>query len=100
MLGMMQDWPLVVPSILDHAARFHGEREIVTRSIEGPVVRTTYAGVHSRSRRVAKALTRRGIRVGDRIGTLAWNTGRHLDAWYGIMGIGAICHTINPRLFP
>jgi fatty-acyl-CoA synthase len=100
MLGMMQDWPLVVPSILDHAARFHGEREIVTRSIEGPVVRTTYAGVHSRSRQVAKALTRRGIRVGDRIGTLAWNTGRHLEAWYGIMGIGAICHTINPRLFP
>jgi acyl-CoA synthetase (AMP-forming)/AMP-acid ligase II len=100
MLGMMQDWPLVVPSILDHAARFHGEREIVTRSVEGPVVRTTYAGIHSRSRRVAKALTRRGIRVGDRIGTLAWNTGRHLEAWYGIMGIGAICHTINPRLFP
>jgi fatty-acyl-CoA synthase len=100
MLGMMQDWPLVVPSILDHAARFHGEREIVTRSVEGPVVRTTYAGVHSRSLRVAKALTRRGIRVGDRIGTLAWNTGRHLEAWYGIMGIGAICHTINPRLFP
>jgi len=97
---MMQDWPLVVPSILDHAARFHGEREIVTRSVEGPVVRTTYAGVHSRSRRVAKALARRGIRVGDRVGTIAWNTGRHLEAWYGIMGIGAICHTINPRLFP
>ena len=59
MLGMMQDWPLVVPSILDHAARFHGEREIVTRSVEGPVVRSTYAKVHSRSRQVAKALTRR-----------------------------------------
>jgi acyl-CoA synthetase (AMP-forming)/AMP-acid ligase II len=100
MLGMMQDWPLVVSSIIDHAARFHGEREIVTRSVEGPIVRSTYAQVHSRSRRVAKALTRRGIKLGDRIGTLAWNSGRHLEAWYGIMGIGAVCHTINPRLFP
>ena len=100
MLGSMQDWPLVVPQILDHAMRFHGEREVVTRSVEGPIVRTTYAQIHSRSRKVAKALTRRGIKLGDRIGTLAWNTGRHLEAWYGIMGIGAICHTINPRLFP
>ena len=100
MFGLMQDWPLVVPRILDHAARFHGEREIVTRSVEGPIVRSTYAQVHSRARRVAKALTKRGIRLGDRIGTLAWNSGRHLEAWYGIMGIGAVCHTINPRLFP
>jgi acyl-CoA synthetase (AMP-forming)/AMP-acid ligase II len=100
MLGSMQDWPLVVPSILDHAARFHGEREMVTRSIEGPITRTTYGQIHSRARRVAKALSRRGIKLGDRIGTLAWNTSRHVEAWYGIMGIGAICHTINPRLFP
>ena len=100
MLGSMQNWPLVVPQILDHAARFHGEREVVTRSIEGPIVRTDYAQIHSRARRVAKALTRRGIKLGDRIGTLAWNSGRHLEAWYGIMGIGAVCHTINPRLFP
>ena len=100
MFGMMQDWPLVVSSILDHAARFHGEREVVTRSVEGPIVRATYAQIHARSRRVAKALTHRGIKLGDRIGTLAWNSGRHLEAWYGIMGIGAICHTINPRLFP
>jgi fatty-acyl-CoA synthase len=100
MLGMMQDWPLLVPGILDHAARFHGEREVVTRSVEGPIVRSTYGQIHQRSLRVAKALTRRGIRLGDRLGTLAWNSGRHLEAWYGIMGIGAICHTINPRLFP
>ncbi len=100
MLGSMQDWPLVVPQILDHAMRFHGEREVVTRSVEGPIVRTNYAQIHSRARKVAKALTRRGIKLGDRIGTLAWNTGRHLEAWYGIMGIGAVCHTINPRLFP
>ncbi len=100
MLGMMQDWPLVVPSILDHAARFHGEREVVSRSVEGPMVRSTYGEIHSRARKVAKALTKRGVRLGDRLGTLAWNTGRHLEAWYGIMGIGAVCHTINPRLFP
>ena len=98
--GSMQEWPLVVPQILDHAARFHGEREIVTRSIEGPIVRSNYRQVHSGARKVAKALTRHGVRLGDRVGTLAWNTGRHLEAWYGIMGIGAICHTINPRLFP
>ncbi len=100
MLGSMQDWPLVVPAILDHAARFHGEREMVTRTVEGPMARTNYAHLHSRARRVAKALTRRGIRLGDRIGTLAWNTARHFETWYGIMGIGAVCHTINPRLFP
>ncbi|MEQ1863748.1 MAG: long-chain-fatty-acid--CoA ligase [Micropepsaceae bacterium] len=100
MLGSMQDWPLVVPSILDHAARFHGEREFVTRTVEGPIARTNYKTLHSRARRVAKALNRRGIRLGDRIGTLAWNTARHFETWYGIMGLGAICHTINPRLFP
>jgi fatty-acyl-CoA synthase len=100
MLGSMQDWPLVVTSILDHAAHFHGEREVVSRSVEGPIVRTNYRQIHGRARQVAKALTRRGIRLGDRIGTLAWNTGRHVEAWYGIMGLGAICHTINPRLFP
>lgn len=100
MFGSMQDWPLVVPRILDHAARFHGEREVVTRSVEGPIVRSNYSEVHSGARRVAKALVRHGVKLGDRVGTLAWNSGRHLEAWYGIMGIGAICHTINPRLFP
>ena len=100
MLGSMQDWPLVIHNILDHAARFHGEREMVTRTVEGPLARTTYSELHSRARRVAKALTRRGIRLGDRVGTLAWNTARHFETWYGIMGTGAVCHTINPRLFP
>jgi len=100
MQGLMQDWPLLVPSILDHAARWHGEREVVTRTIEGPIHRTTYAEIHSRARRVAKALQRLGVRVGDRVGTLAWNTHRHMETWYGIMGAGAVCHTINPRLFP
>ena len=100
MKGLMQDWPLLVPKILDHAALYHGEREMVTRSVEGPVRRSTYAQLHSRARKVAKALTRLGIRKGDRVATLAWNTDRHMEAWYGIMGIGAVCHTLNPRLFP
>ncbi len=100
MKGLMQDWPLLVPKIIDHSAQYYGDREVVTRSIEGPIHRTNYAQIHSRARKVAKALTKHGIRLGDRVGTLAWNTWRHLEAWYGIVGIGAIYHTINPRLFP
>jgi fatty-acyl-CoA synthase len=96
----MQNWPLVMPTIIDHANRYHGEREFVCRSVEGPIVRTSYAQIHSRARKVAKALERAGVKRGDRVGTLAWNTHRHVEAWYGIMGMGAICHTINPRLFP
>jgi fatty-acyl-CoA synthase len=100
MKGLMQDWPLLVPSILDHAAIYHAEREVVTRTIEGPIHRYTYADLQSRSRRCAKALTRLGVQRGERVATLAWNTHRHMEAWYGIMGAGAVCHTINPRLFP
>jgi fatty-acyl-CoA synthase len=100
MLGLMQDWPLTVDRILDHAKVWHGHREIVTRSVEGPIVRTTYAQVHDRAKQVSNALKGFGIGIGDRVATLAWNTGRHLETWYGIMGIGAICHTLNPRLFP
>jgi fatty-acyl-CoA synthase len=99
MLGRMQDWPLTVDRILDHAKAWHGDREIVSRSVEGPIVRTTYAEVHGRAKRVSSALKALGIRHGDRVATLAWNTARHLEAWYGIMGIGAVCHTLNPRLF-
>ncbi|HYD47234.1 MAG TPA: 3-(methylthio)propionyl-CoA ligase [Terriglobales bacterium] len=100
MKGLMQDWPLLVSSIIDHAARYHGEREVVTRTVEGPLHRYTYADLHLRSRQVAQALARLGVAHGDRIGTLAWNTHRHMEAWYGIMGLGAVCHTLNPRLFP
>jgi fatty-acyl-CoA synthase len=101
MKGLMQDWPLVVPSILDHAALYHADREIVTRTIEGPMHRCTYADLHRRARQVAQALRGElGMSNGDRIATLAWNTARHMEAWYGIMGAGGICHTINPRLFP
>ena len=100
MLGLMQDWPLLVHKILDHAARNHGDREIVTRSVEGPIRRTDYQTIHARARRLAKALDKHGVRFGDRVATLAWNTDRHLETWYGITGLGAIYHTLNPRLFP
>jgi fatty-acyl-CoA synthase len=96
----MQDWPLLCHRIVDHAATFHADRPIVSRLVEGPIHRTTYADVRNRALKVAQRLERDGIGLGDRIATLAWNTFRHLEAWYGIMGIGAIYHTVNPRLFP
>jgi fatty-acyl-CoA synthase len=96
----MQDWPLLCHRIIEHAAAIHGTREIVTRSVEGPIHRTNYREVHDRGLKVSQALNRQGIKLGDRIATIAWNTWRHLECWYGIMGIGAICHTVNPRLFP
>ncbi|MEC9343550.1 MAG: long-chain-fatty-acid--CoA ligase [Pseudomonadota bacterium] len=100
MLGLMQQWPLLCHKIVDHAARQHGNREIVSRSVEGPIVRTTYGELRNRSLKVAQRLAQEGFSRGDRIGTLAWNTGRHLEAWYGIMGMGGVYHTLNPRLFP
>lgn len=99
MLGLMQDYPLLVQSILDHAALNHSEREMITRSIEGPIRRYTYHDLRIRALRVAKALQSEGIVLGDRVATMAWNTDRHMETWYGIMGIGAISHTLNPRLF-
>jgi fatty-acyl-CoA synthase len=100
MLGLMQEWPLLCHKILDHAGIQHPDREVVSRSVEGPIVRTTYAGIRQRSLALAQLLEREGYGVGDRIATLAWNTARHLEAWYGIMGMGAVYHTLNPRLFP
>jgi fatty-acyl-CoA synthase len=99
MLGLMQDWPLLINRIIDHAAIQHGGREVVSRSVEGPIHRTTYADVRRRSMQVAKRLEKDAIKLGDRVATLAWNTWRHLESWYGITGIGAIYHTVNPRLF-
>jgi len=99
MLGLMQDWPLLCQRIIDHAAVHHGERPVITRSIEGPIHRTNYAEIRARALRVGQRLERDGIKFGDRVATLAWNTWRHLESWYGIVGIGAIYHTVNPRLF-
>ena len=100
MLGLMQDWPLLCHRIIEHAAKYHGTQEVVTRSVEGPIHRTNYAEIRARALKVSQRLDRDGIKLGDRVATIAWNTWRHLEAWYGIMGIGAICHTVNPRLFP
>jgi 3-(methylthio)propionyl---CoA ligase len=99
MLGLMQDWPLLCHRVIDHAARNHPERKVVSRSVEGPMYTITYAAIRARALKVAKRLDRDGIRQGDRVATLAWNTWRHLEAWYGILGIGAVYHTVNPRLF-
>ena len=100
MLGLMQDWSLTVDRVLDHAKINFPRREIVTRSVEGPISRTTYANVWRRAKQVTNALRERGIQMGDRVATLAWNTERHIEAWYGAMGMGAVLHTVNPRLFP
>ena len=100
MLGLMQDFPLLVHRVLDHAARWHGATEIVSRSVEGPIHRTTYAELDRRSRALASAVRKRlGIGLGTITGTMAWNTWRHLEVWYGVMGLGGIVHTLNPRLF-
>jgi fatty-acyl-CoA synthase len=96
----MQEWPLLCHKILDHAGIQHPRREVVSRSIEGPIVRTTFSDIRTRALKVAQRLEYDGYGVGDRIATLAWNTARHIEAWYGIMGVGAVYHTLNPRLFP
>ncbi len=100
MLGLMQDWPLLCHRIIDHAAAFHAGRKVISRSVEGPIVETNYAEIRARALKVAKRLEKDGIKLGDRVATMAWNTARHLETWYGILGIGAVYHTVNPRLFP
>ncbi|MEX6506505.1 long-chain-fatty-acid--CoA ligase [Jiella sp. M17.18] len=100
MLGLMQDWPLLCTKLIDHAAIIHPDREIVSRSVEGPIHRTTYREARLRALKLAQRLEREGIRSGDRVATMAWNTWRHFECWYGIVGAAAIYHTLNPRLFP
>lgn len=100
MKGLMQDWPLLVHRLLDHASVWHGEREIVSRSVEGPIHRETYREMDQRSRALASAVRAKlGVKMGDIVATMAWNTYRHMEIWYGIMSLGAVVHTLNPRLF-
>ena len=99
MRGLMMDVPLLISSLIEFAAQNHGGTEIVTRTIEGPIHRYTYADANRRAKQLANALTHLGVEQGDRIGTLAWNTHRHYEIYYGVSGMGAVCHTINPRLF-
>jgi fatty-acyl-CoA synthase len=100
MHGLMMDQPLLISSILRHAELYHSDGEIVSRTVEGPIHRDTYGGLARRARQLANALTGLGVGMGDRVATIAWNGYRHLEAYYAISGIGAVCHTINPRLFP
>jgi len=99
MQGLMMNVPLMIASLIRHADRWHGDTEIVSRTIEGPIHRYTYRDAHVRARRLARALLRLGVREGDRVATLAWNTHRHFELYYGISGMGAVIHTVNPRLF-
>ncbi|WP_027798747.1 3-(methylthio)propionyl-CoA ligase [Paraburkholderia dilworthii] len=100
LLGQMMDVPLTVSSLLAHAARHFGSTEIVSRRIEGDVHRYTYRDCEQRAKQLAQALIALGVRSGERVATLAWNGYRHLETYYGTTGFGAVCHTINPRLFP
>jgi len=99
MHGLMQETPLMISSLLRHADRFHGDTEIVSRRCEGDIHRYTYREAHGRARRLANALRRLGVKPGDRVATVAWNGYRHFELYYAISGIGAIVHTVNPRLF-
>jgi len=100
MRGLMQDWPLIISRIAQHAEHFHPGVEIVTQTIEAGRHRYTYADFALRARKLSQGLIRLGVKKGDPVGTLAWNTYRHLELYYGVPGMGGICHTLNPRLFP
>jgi 3-(methylthio)propionyl---CoA ligase len=97
-LGLMQDMPLLISGIIRHAARHHGRAEVVSREADGRIHRTDYAGIERRARRLVRALQRLGVKPGDRVATLAWNGHRHLELYYAVSGMGAIVHTVNPRL--
>ena len=100
MLGQMMNMPLLISSLIRHASAYHGDTEIVSRLTEGGMHRYTYADAHKRSRQLANALIRLGVKPSARIGTLAWNGFRHFESYFAVSGMGAILHTINPRLFP
>lgn len=100
MLGLMQHQPLLISSLLEHACVSHPDAEIVSRLAEGVVHRCTYADIGRRAGQIANALTNLGVQPGERIGTLAWNGYRHMELYFGVSGMGAVLHTINPRLFP
>ena len=100
MLGLMQQRPLLISSLLDYAERYHAGTEIVSRSVEGPLHRSNWGTIAARAKRVANALRRFGVTRSERIATLAWNHNRHLEIYFGVTCSGAVLHTVNPRLFP
>jgi len=100
MRGLIMDRPLLISSLIQHVDLVSGDREIVARTVEGPIHRYTYRDAHTRSRQLANALTGLGVQLGDRIATMAWNTHRHFEIYFAVSGMGAITHTLNPRLHP
>src|SRR5689334_23986906 len=100
MQALMMDRPLTLPSILEYAAQYHPHREVVDRMVEGPIHRYGYADALKRTKRMANALIAMGVKPGDRVATLAWSTHRHFELYFAVTGIGAVLHTINPRLHP
>ena len=99
MRGLMMNTPLLISAIAEHAARYHGGREIVSVTADNPRHRYTVAEAMARARQLANALVKLGLSKGDRVATIAWNDYRHLEIYYGVSGSGYVCHTINPRLF-
>jgi fatty-acyl-CoA synthase len=97
--GLMQEYSLTIPTILEHAANNHGDTEVVARMLDGSLFRYNYRKMSARARQAANALDRLDVGYGDMVGTLAWNHHWHMECFYGIPGLGAVCHTINPRLF-
>jgi fatty-acyl-CoA synthase len=100
MNGQMMQLPLSISSLLVHAERHHGDREVVSRRVEGDIHRYTYKALAAQARRTARALARLGVRSGERVATLAWNGHRHLELYFAVSGSGAVLHTLNPRLHP
>lgn len=100
LMGQMMSMPLLISSIIQHADRYYGKTEIVSRRVEGDIHRYTYHDCHSRAKRLANALAALGVKMGDRVATIAWNGYRHLETYYAVSGSGAVLHTINPRLHP
>jgi fatty-acyl-CoA synthase len=100
MLGLMQNQPLMISSLIEHANRHHQDVEIVSRRVEGDIHRTTYGAIARRSRQLAHALDALQLAFGERVATLAWNGYRHLELYFGVSGTGRVLHTLNPRLHP
>ena len=100
MLGNMQDGHLLISGLIEHAETYHADSQIISRTVEGPIHRYTLKDAANRSRKLANALDKLGLKQGDVVGTLAWNTFRHFELYFGVSGIGCVVNTINPRLFP
>lgn len=100
MFGQMMNRPLVISSLIDHAAQYHGDTQIISKEVSGEFTTTNWSNISKNAKRLANALSQYNLQVGDRLATIAWNNYRHLETWYAVSCSGYVCHTINPRLFP